>query len=426
MSARDRISAIVQKWFLVEPLFLSVWTAHALEVNPRIRSIRVHHGRIEYDPRFIDSLSRRQLEEVLQVEAMRIVLKHPYSRRREIAELSYAASNLTLQEYLRTSLPLPRARDVFGHHELDRQYFEFYYHKLIEQSSPAAAGIAGAGAGDGLEVGVPGVPAAGGGEEDGTADDGGGPAAEEEAAAEEEKADSGLAAWADPAATGRENAADWDADELFVDAIDDHIRTAAENNTWGTVAGRFRERILAGLKPKLNYRALLRQFRASIVSIERRLTRMKPNRRYGFQYMGSRYDFTTRLLFAVDVSGSMGTEDLRRGFSVINQLFKYGVPSIDVVQFDTELKGPPVAWRKARRETVAFGRGGTSFGPVIDFLDHNRQYDGAIVFTDGYAPVPRAPANRWTRLFWLFNTESSYQQMEGLRALGRAAFLKED
>ncbi|MEO1209623.1 MAG: hypothetical protein AAFX78_08790 [Cyanobacteria bacterium J06638_20] len=34
--------------------------------------------------------------------------------------------------------------------------------------------------------------------------------------------------------------------------------------------------------PKLDYRAVLRKFRTSILSQQRHLTRMKPNRRYGF------------------------------------------------------------------------------------------------------------------------------------------------
>jgi predicted metal-dependent peptidase len=382
MDARKRIGEIVEKWFLVEPLFFAVWTGHELAVNPRIRTIRVRRGRIEYQPEFIAALGRRQLEEVLQMEAMRIVLKHPYARRRENADLSYAASNLTLQEYLNTTLPLPRARDVFGHDQFDRQYFEFYYHKLID------AGLAA-------------FPSAGG--------------------------DANAAVvYADPSTSGQENTEDWDADELLADAVNNWIRTAQETDRWGSIAGRWKDRILAGLNPKLNYRAVLRQFRASILSIERRLTRMKPNRRYGFLYMGSRYDFTTRLLFAVDVSGSMQTDDLRRGFSAVNQFFKYGVPSIDVVQFDTELKGPPVSWKRARREILAVGRGGTSFAPVIEFLDEHRQYDGAILFTDGYAPQPRPPKNRRTRLLWLFNTEASHRRMAPqLRKMGRTAFLNE-
>ena len=153
---------------------------------------------------------------------------------------------------------------------------------------------------------------------------------------------------------------------------------------------------------------------------------MKPNRRYGFLYLGSRYDFTTRLLFAVDVSGSMSSQDLARGFSVINRFFKYGVETIDVIQFDTEIQGAPLTLKRARHDVEVTGRGGTSFAPVIAFLDKHRDYDGAIIFTDGQAPVPPRPKNRHTRLLWLFNREETYaRQHEALRSFGRAAYLKE-
>jgi predicted metal-dependent peptidase len=408
MSARDRISRVVEKWFLVEPLLFAVWTTHELAVNPRIRSIRVQQGRVEYNPDFIDALGRHELEEVLALEAMRILLKHPYARRPGNAELAYAASNLTLQEYLETSLPLPRARDVFGRPDFDRQYYEFYYHRLAEQlaSGEILPGALVGAARPGRAGGEPGT-------DSGQAAAGGATA-------------SALGAYADPWLSGLENTAEWAADELRGDQINDRIRTAQETNSWGSIPGRWKERILALLRPRLNYRAVLRQFRASVLSVRRRLTRMKPNRRYGFQYLGSRYDFTTRLLFAVDVSGSMGSQDLALGFSVINRLFKYGVEAIDVIQFDTEIQGAPVSLKRARRAVEARGRGGTSFAPVMQFLDEHRDYDGAILFTDGYAPVPPRPKNRRTRVLWLFNREETYRrQHKALRALGRAAYLKE-
>ncbi len=385
MSARDRISAIVEKWFVVEPLFFAVWTAHALGVNPRIRTIRVGQGRIEYNPAFIEALPRRSLEDMLTLEAMRIVLKHPYARRQDRAERAYAASNLTLQEYLHTSLPLPRARDIFGHEQFDQQFYEFYYHKLLEIEPEAGLAMAAGGHASDL-----------------------------------------LAAYADPQVSGQQNTEGWGADDLLASAINDKIRTAQETGAWGTVAGRWKEHLVAALRPKLNYRAVLRQFRTSVLSIRRRLTRMKPNRRYGFLYMGSRYDFTTRLLVAVDVSGSMRSQDVARGFGVINQFFTYGVASIDVVQFDTEIKGPPMTLKRARHEIEVMGRGGTSFTPIMDFIDAHRDYDGVIVYTDGYAPVPRPPKNRRTRILWLFITEAAYRSMQPrLCAIGRAAFLKE-
>ena len=187
-----------------------------------------------------------------------------------------------------------------------------------------------------------------------------------------------------------------------------------------------RERILATLKPKLDYRAVLRQFRASILSVNRVLTRMKPNRRYGFLYMGSRRDFSTRLLVAVDVSGSIGSDDLVRGFSVVNQFFTYGVNTVDVIQFDTEIKGQVLSLKRARRDIAVAGRGGTNFAPVMAYIDTHRDYDGLIIFTDGYAPVPPPPQNRKTRILWLFNNQRNYESMHAaLRPLGVAAFLRD-
>ena len=107
---------------------------------------------------------------------------------------------------------------------------------------------------------------------------------------------------------GIENTEGWEKDDLLEASMVDVVRRIQESNSWGTIGGRLREHILATLRPRLNYRDVLRQFRASILSTRRRLTRMKPNRRYGFLQMGSRYDFCTRLLFAVDVSGSMASD----------------------------------------------------------------------------------------------------------------------
>jgi predicted metal-dependent peptidase len=397
-SARERMTDVVEKWFLVEPLLFAVWTMHEVVPDARVRTIRVRRGRVEYNPQFIDSLPRSDLQQTLTVEALRMLLKHPYSRRRENAELAYAASNITLQEYLDTSLPLPRARDVFDDEQFDKQYYEFYYHKLVEQLASGTGPPAALGPDDGVR----------------------------NTASDESPAARLLDVYANVWLSGRENTEDWDADELLADEINDRIRAAAESDAWGTTPGRWKERLLASLHPPLNYRAVLRHFRASVLSVHRRLTRMKPNRRYGFQYLGSRYDFTTRLLFAVDVSGSMSSHDLRLGFSVVNRFFKHGLQAIDVVQFDTELKGEPMTLKRARREVKVTGRGGTSFTPVMEWLNEHRDYDGAIIFTDGYAPVPERPKSQRTRVLWLFNREETYRRMHRpLRGIGRATFLKE-
>lgn len=404
MLARDRIRQTIELWFLVEPLLFAVWTTHDLVLEPRIATIRVRAGKIEYNPAFIDALNKRQLADVLRVEATRILLKHPYQRRKENATVAYTASNVTLQEYLQTDLPLPYARDLFGKEEFNQQYFEFYYQQLLEQADTGGATPRHEGA---------------------TPENGSTPLPNNQPTAAPDTGQTPLEQYTGNAATARENTEDWDEDTLLDERINDTIRVAQVSNRWGTVAGKLRERVLAALKPKLDYRAVLRQFRTSILSTNRVLTRMKPSRRYGFQYLGSRRDFTTHLLFAVDVSGSIPSADLERGFSIINQFFRYGIQAIDVIQFDTEVKGQPLTLKQARHAVPVLGRGGTSFAPVLAYIDQQRAYDGLIIFTDGYAPVPPPPQNRRTRILWLFNHEANYTAMHhGLRAIGKAAFLK--
>lgn len=411
MSARDRIRVIIEKWFLSEPVLFAAWTTHALVVEPRIRTIRVHHGRVEYNPNFIAALPNRLLEVVLQFEAMRILLKHPYGRRKEDPIRGYDASNLTLQEYLQTELPIPRASERFGTDEYDLQYFEFYYQLLQAHGEGAALGtlMSTEGAVVALSAGAPAAIAEGGARVRGRA------------------TREALALYVDPAQIGHENADDWTPDEFLIDRIDELIRDAQASNQWGTVAGRCREHVLATLRPRLDYRAVLRQFRMSILSQRRRLTRMRPNRRYGFDYLGSRREFTTRLLVAVDVSGSMSSDALRRGFSLVNRFFKYGVESVDVIQFDAEMQGEPMSLKRARHEIEVSGRGGTNLDVPLRYIDEHTNYDGMIVYTDGYAPKPNPPTNRRTRILWLFEHQSSYKaSYPALKHIGKGAYLKDD
>ncbi|MEM7533643.1 MAG: VWA-like domain-containing protein [Chloroflexota bacterium] len=471
LTTRDRISEVLQRWFLREPLLFAVWTTHKLAVEPRIQTIRVRQERIEYNPDFIKRLNDRELELVLKYEATRILLKHPYQRRKENPTVAYTASNITLQEYLREPLPIPSAKDTFGTDEYDQQYYEFYYYRLLEEehqpqggngndaNQNMQGGMGGGGASSSDEMDEDTPQEAGGDSADGSGAGGGSaggedndeqqqsaggqpqqdqeqpqdsssPEFEDDAQEQQQPAEQPkepLDQYADAEANGRDNTQDWDVNELLNDRINDHIRVAHESNRWGSVAGRFKERVLASLRPKLDYRAVLRQFRTSVLSVQRTRTRMKPSRRYGFQYMGSRRDFTTKLLFAVDVSGSVTSKDLSRGFSVVNRFFKYGIESIDVIQFDTEIKGEPQSLKKAKHEVKVLGRGGTRFHPLIDYINENKEYDGMIIFTDGFAPVPPKPTNRRTRILWLFNNQSNYEGMEkNLQHIGRSAYLKED
>ena len=88
----------------------------------------------------------------------------------------------------------------------------------------------------------------------------------------------------------------WEEDELMSEKVNHEIETAQRCNQWGSLGGDLKALIESTLVSKQNFRAILSQFRATILSTKRHLTRMRPNRRYGFDAMGSQYAYSTRLL----------------------------------------------------------------------------------------------------------------------------------
>lgn len=156
---------------------------------------------------------------------------------------------------------------------------------------------------------------------------------------------------------------------------------------------------------------------------KKKLTRMKPNRRTGFDQMGSAREFTTKLLVAVDVSGSISDTNLANFYSVINKMFKYGIDEIDCVQFDCQL-GPIKNIRKACRQIEITGRGGTSFQPIFDYLLEHNTYDGLVILTDGAAPHPKIDDRIRTEILWVCESERSYEECHSWMELcGRCCWM---
>ena len=201
----------------------------------------------------------------------------------------------------------------------------------------------------------------------------------------------------------------WDEDEEACCDINGFIEVAEASNNWGTIPGNVQGVIKASLKVDMDYRKMLSLFKTSVISSKRRLTRMRPNRRFGFDAMGSRYELSTNLLIAVDVSGSVTDRSLSFFFSVINRLFKYGVEKMDVLQFDAKIQGEPEPLKKARKTVKVMGRGGTSFQPAADYYCAHPEYDGLIYFSDGYAPPPTFNTKRPIDVLWVLCDKSAYE-----------------
>jgi len=365
-----RYSDILEKWFILEPPLFQVLCLHDLKAETQMACpLRSGRKRIEYNPDIVNEMSDEALEEALRAEALRILLKHPYERRPEgcSQRAMGLGSNLVIGDnyaHQRFKIETPKEYGLKG-----GMNYEWYARQVEEQQEGSGKGKSDEGEGPGE-----GKAEYGGGDKDGDGKGSG------------EKY--------------RDLAELWEEDDMTAQLINGIIEST---KSWGSLSGQFAEMLNASLKAKINWRNIFAGFRASIISSNRRLTRMKPNRRTGFDNMGSVRRFDTKLLVAVDVSGSVSTRSLQYFYGVINSAFRYGFESIDVIQFDCGIKAVH-SLKNVVKDVAIVGRGGTSFQEPVDYA-HENGYDGLIMLTDGYAPPPCIPEGFKTGILWVCENE---------------------
>lgn len=396
ITEEERIKKIVERWFLLEPLMFNIFCTHKLEKNLGLKvPFRSGKMKIEYSPLLLQKLSDKEVEEFLKAEVFRIVLKHPYERVPQDANkvalgfasdvtieqtsqftiplLNYAelglAKGLSYEEYYRDLKFRPIAQLDYGNDE-DKKHSDFKQQAAFENKDCSNQY---------------------------TNSDNQNCSHQQNDEENHSYSDQQKAA---------ENVELWQEDDLAIEEINMQIIKAQESNEWGTISGNLQQMIEANLIVRMDYKKVLSSFRASILSQNRELTRTRPNRRYGFDFMGSHYKFTTKLLVAVDVSGSISDKELSKFFSIINRFFKYGIKDIDVIQFDFNITAPIMNLKKSKKSIKVTGRGGTSFQPPIDYYTAHKEYDGLIIFTDGYANIPNNSTHR--RILWVLTNEKSY------------------
>lgn len=383
----DSISRMTDIWFLTEPALFSAFCRHKLVTNSDMECpVRVGKGLLEYNPVSIANMPYEELERAFRVEMIRALMLHPYSRKPAGCDDQACTKGSDLAISTWYHVPGMITPSQCGLPE--GQYYEWYARRF-DGGKPDSSD-------DDTNSGLN-LPIINGGCSSGNGD-----------VDENEK--------------GYNDQAElWEEDQWMQEGI----RQAMEQlSSWGSLPGDLVEQIQAALKPKLDYRKVLSGFRSSVLCAKRRLTRMRPNRRSGFQYMGSIRQLRTNYLVAVDVSGSISDEDLQYFFSTINRFFKYGVEKIDIVTFDTAL-GEPMTLSKARNKIVINGRGGTWFQPVIDYMAEHPEYDGLIIFTDGYASKPEVSAKLKGRILWILRSEKEYKDhRKWMKESGRVCFIE--
>ena len=361
---RDRITHLLERWFISDPALFQVLCTHSIEENTSIHCpVRSGRRKIEYNPDWLREMGDEALDQALRTEAVRILMRHPYQRKPDACSQQAIAvgSNLTIGDnYTMANLNIERP----GDYQLQGGQPYEWYARRIQELLPSSAG------GDG----------------DGKGDDPRTEHLREEAGRNEDLSEL------------------WEEDEMALAMIDGIIQSTKD---WGSLAGNFAEMLLASSRARINWRNVLSGFRASILSSHRKLTRMRPNRRTGFENMGSIRRFNTKLLVAVDVSGSISSGDLAYFYGVVNSAFRYGFTAVDVIQFDCGVRLVQ-SLKKVMKDVAVVGRGGTSFNEPIQYAHENR-YDGLVMLTDGYAPEPLIPDGMKTKIVWVCRDRESYE-----------------
>ena len=384
MTARERIQQEAEQWFLTEPVFFAVYCSHCLTMNANILCpLRTGKGRIEYNPTVIDALQDNQLKDLLKVEMIRILLQHPYARQPLgcLPMMLQTASDMVISPAYKFSwIDLAKPED-FGLPQ--GQYYEWYANRLNDM--------------------VQGQQSQSQGEEQSQdQNQGGGQGQKQETDSTEKSAESatsgtdGADSGENDKMGGKSKGTDytslWEEDQFQARLITDLVQSTTQ---WGSLPGNMVELIKKAAEGKIDYRGALRTFRSSILSQKRRLTRMRPSRRF---------------------------------FRIITTFFKYGIQEIDVLMFDHEVQGEPITFTEAKKNIQEFkvrGRGGTSFQAPVNYVKEHPGYDGLIIITDGYAPTPDVPPFLRAKLLWVIDNEKSYKQhYEPLRKTGRVCLMQ--
>lgn len=413
-SIEKKIKTIISSWFFTHPLLYSVYCTHSLVENNNLQiPMRSGKGRIEYSSQLLEKATDSILEKYLKVELYRIVLMHPYSRQpvNAMKNILLLASDVTiyqnckkeffaqeksqtgfclngveylkslaarfanaenplgekwngteeLQFFLKNLVIAPRTGELML---IDKLTFEQWYKKILFLIKETSIG----------------------GEQAGT----------------------------NSAFTQAGNQASelWEENQEIQAELENQIQKADSEEGWGGLGGDLKRQIKEQGDFSFDYRRALTQFRQSIVSANRSLTRMRPSRRYGFKAMGSRYDRKANVLIAVDVSGSITDESFGNFYHAIRNFFFLGlIEKIDLIFFDVNLKNTkPISFTKNINLNQIKGRGGTNFQSPLDFFSlHSSEYSGLIIFTDGEGEVPKLECQK-KNILWILDSRLSYEK----------------
>lgn len=373
--ALDAISSTAFRLLLKEPFY-----AHVLAGLPREASDRVETAAVGWDgkqvrlivnPEFFDTL-RNDGEQVavLKHEVLHVVFRHLFRHIDRDPKIENIAADLVVNQLI-APWPLPATAvtlNSFPDLQLAPDRSLDYYYDLL-------AGLRGATAGAKRQ----------------RSSQGG--AARPHTAASAPLSTAALERLL--AAGGRGDHSLWTAEESPAAtaaryAVEESVLRARDRVGevgWDTLPAAVHEAIaaiVANRHPQVDWRRTVRLFATTTGRTRIRHTMRKTSKRFGTR-PGIKVKRSSRLVVAIDTSGSIDDELLASFFIEIHGLWRNG-PSITIVECDAAIQSV-YPYRGTPPQAVK-GRGGTAFDPVFTWMRDQRPFDGCIYLTDGVAGDP--------------------------------------
>lgn len=172
-------------------------------------------------------------------------------------------------------------------------------------------------------------------------------------------------------------------------ALERAVRDSDTSNSWGTVSAQTRAQLRALLAKEIDWRSVLKQFCGNTRRADRANSVKRLNRKYPGVHPGAHHNYTSSIAVYIDQSGSVGDEDLELLFSNLMSLAKR--TEFTLFNFDTAVdEDSERVWRRGKTPGVTRTRcGGTDFrAPTQHANRHRDRFDGYLILTDGEAPDP--------------------------------------
>ena len=177
--------------------------------------------------------------------------------------------------------------------------------------------------------------------------------------------------------------------EKVKNVIKKAAQTADSKNGWGNVPAHIREEIRTAFSNTIDWKATLRRFAGISQSASSRNSLKRINKKYPYIHPGRKKIRTARLAVAIDMSGSVGDEELEMLFGELAVLSKH--VSFYVIPFDTSITEKECfEWKKGQRVKPQRTRaGGTNFEAPTKWINERKgKFDGLLILTDGMAAKP--------------------------------------